>query len=219
MLQKRNAVFVGIFIALEAVLYWLILAGGEYYTCYAYLSIVLCFVYGLLHGKSIKLWMLAGMACTLGADYFLVVCSPSDQFWGMVFFMAAQSMYAAALHTEKLCKPILVVRIALTVAAPLVTAVILREKTDALAVISVCYYVNLIMNLITAFSNRKLLLGFGFVLFLLCDTVIGLQVMAKGYLPIEAGTILYRIIFTNFNLAWLFYLPSQVLIAISSDKV
>ena len=209
----------GIFIAVEAALYWGLLFAGENFTLYAYSAIVLCFAYGLLHCKSVKIWMLAGMACTLGADYFLVVCSPANQLWGMVFFMAAQSMYATALHTSKLCKPILIIRIALTVIAPLVTAVILREKTDALAVISVCYYVNLIMNLITAFSDRKLLLGFGFVLFLLCDTVIGLQVMAKGYLPIEVGTILYRIIFTNFNLAWLFYLPSQVLIAISSDKV
>ena len=219
MLQKRNAVFIGIFIALEAVLYWMILTGREHNAIYAYSSIALCFAYGLFHGKHMKLWMLTGMACTLVADFFLVVCTPADQFWGMVFFMAAQSMYAVVLHKTKLCKPILMIRIVITAIAPLIVVVALGDKTDALAVISVCYYANLVMNLITAFAQKKKLLGVAFVLFLLCDTVIGLQVAAKGYLSIEEGSLLYGIIFTNFNLAWLFYLPSQVLIAISSDKV
>jgi hypothetical protein len=48
--------------------------------------------------------------------------------------------------------------------------------------------------------------------------VIGLQVAAQGYLPIEEGTLLHRILFMNFNLSWFFYLPSQVLIALTSTK-
>jgi len=214
MLRKRSSVFMGIFLALETALYCGLLAGGSNFTVYAYTSIVLCFVYGLLQFKSANPWMLGGMACTVGADFFLVVCSPADQLWGMVFFMAAQSMYAVALHKKKFHKPIFVLRLSITVIAPLIALLVLRDKTDALSVISLCYYVNLIFNLITAWSQGNKVLGIGFVLFLLCDTVIGLQVAAGGYLPIGEGTLLHRIIFIDFNLAWFFYLPSQVLIAL-----
>jgi hypothetical protein len=58
------------------------------------------------------------------------------------------------------------------------------------------------------------MLGIAFTLFLLCDTVIGLQVAAGGYLPIAQDSVLYGLLFSGFNLAWLFYLPSQVLIAL-----
>lgn len=204
-----------IFFALETALYLGLLAGGSNFPIYAYSSIVMCLIYGLLQGKAANPWMLAGMACTAGADFFLVVYSPANQLWGMVFFMAAQSFYAVALHRKNFCKPIFIFRLSLTVIAPVVAAVVLQDKTDALSVISLCYYVNLIMNLITAWLQGDKMLGIGFTLFLLCDTVIGLQVAAGGYLPIGEGTLLHRIIFTDFNFAWFFYLPSQVLIALN----
>lgn len=212
--QKQNFVFTGIFIVIEAVLYWGILAGGEYYAVYAYCSIVLCFAYGLLYWKTADRWMLAGMACTVGADFFLVVCSPMEQLLGMAFFMVAQSMYAVALHKKQQCKPVVILRVSLTILVPLVAAMVLKEKMDVLSAISLCYYVNLVMNLVAAWAQGNKVLGIGFVLFLLCDTVIGLQTVVKGYLPIGEQTLLYQIIFTNFNLVWLFYLPSQVLIAL-----
>ena len=48
--------------------------------------------------------------------------------------------------------------------------------------------------------------------------IIGLQVMSGGYLPIPAGSFIHSLLFSNFNLAWLFYLPSQVLIALSAQN-
>ena len=103
---------------------------------------------------------------------------------------------------------------ALKAIAPVLVAVlVLREKTDALAIVSVCYYVLLITNMIHAFMAKERLFAVALCLFILCDTVIGLQVAAGAYLPITEGSALYKIIFMNFNLAWFFYLPSQVLIA------
>ena len=58
------------------------------------------------------------------------------------------------------------------------------------------------------------LLAIGLVLFLCCDTVIGLN-MAKTYLPIPSDALLYRVINPGFDLAWACYLPSQVLITLS----
>ena len=150
MLQKRSSVFMGIFLALETGLYLALLSGGPRFAVYAYSAIVLCLLFGLLQEKHANKWMLAGMGCTVGADFFLVVCSPADQLWGMVFFLAAQSMYAVALHKRRFCKPIFVLRLSLTAIAPLVALLVLGDKIDALSVISLCYYVNLIFNLITA---------------------------------------------------------------------
>ena len=185
-----------------------------------YSSIVLCFLYALLNIKTGSLLMLGGLACTLGADYFLVVCSPQQQLWGMVFFLGAQTLYAVHLYLTGRNKPLLFTRIALTVVAELVTVIVLKDKTDPLALVSLAYYANLIMNMVEAFTRfrKEKLLSIGLVLFILCDTVIGLQVAAGGYLPIAEGSLLHRIIFMSFPLSWFFYLPSQVLIALSSTR-
>lgn len=108
------------------------------------------------------------------------------------------------------------------VAAEAVSVLVLRSDTDLLAVISMCYYANLIVSIFHSFSMfRKLpLFSVALVLFLLCDTVIGLQVAAGAYLQIPEDSLLHRVIFVDGNLAWAFYLPSQVLIALSgrSDR-
>jgi hypothetical protein len=138
----------------------------------------------------------------------------------MVFFLAAQIFYAVKLHKEKPNPGILFLRFCLTLGSVAVCCLVLQKDTDALALISLCYYANLIMNLVTAFCTGKKyrLLAIGFVLFLLCDTVIGLQEGARGYLHIAQDTWFYKLLFIDFNLPWVFYLPSQVCIALSSRR-
>lgn len=209
------------FLMIEAFLYGIILtSGGDRLVWSCYLSIVICFLHALIHIRRGNKLLTAGLACTVMADLFLVVWSPTQQLWGMVFFLAAQSLYAIHLHRQLKYRALLIIRISLTVVALAITAIVLKDATDALALVSLCYYANLIMNIVTAFvgfrSNK--LLSIGFVLFLLCDTVIGLQVASGGYLPIEEGSVLHQIISLPFNLAWFFYLPSQVLISLSAKK-
>jgi len=136
----------------------------------------------------------------------------------MVFFLFAQGFYAWQLHSTCQKKWPLYMRLGLTGTAAAVTCIVLGENTDALALISLCYYANLILNLLLAWMqfSRYPLAAIGFVLFLLCDTVIGLQVATSGYLPIEEGSVLNEILYPGFNLSWLFYLPSQVLLSLSS---
>ena len=209
------------FISAELVLYLLILTtGGQMLAYSCFISIVLCFVHGLLHFKHGNKLLIFGLGCTVMADLCLVVLSPVQRLWGMIFFLGAQTLYAIFLHRQTKSTALLLIRIILSVAALLITALVLRDKTDALALVSLCYYANLIMNIVTSFAgfrNNKLLC-IGFVLFLLCDTVIGLQAACGGYLPIEEGSLLYQIIFMPFNLAWFFYLPSQVLISLSVKR-
>jgi hypothetical protein len=58
----------------------------------------------------------------------------------------------------------------------------------------------------------------GLTLFLCCDTVIGLSFL-NGYLPVGESTALHRVIHwlthPGFDPAWAFYLPSQMLLAVS----
>jgi len=82
------------------------------------------------------------------------------------------------------------------------------------------YYVNLLVNIIESFICFKAekLFAVGLVFFVLCDTVIGLQAAAGSYLPISEESLIYKIIFMDFFLSWFFYLPSQVLIAMSTNQ-
>ncbi len=205
-----------LFLITEAILYYFILtAGGQTLVITSYLSIVLCFLFAL-QGIKRKMLMVAGLACTVGADFCLVVCSPIQRLWGMVFFLGAQTLYAIHLHRKQKNKALLIDRTLLTVAAAIIAALVLQDNLDALAVISMAYYANLIMNMVAAFAqwHKSKLLPIAFVLFILCDTIIGLQVASGGYLSITEGSVLYNLIFSGFNTAWMFYLPSQVLIAL-----
>lgn len=220
--MKIIPIKLGVFLLLELILYGMILTvGGLWLSVSSYAAILLCFAYALSFWRSGDRCILLGLLFTVGADYFLVICDPVQRLWGMVMFLCAQTCYAIALSAVVKGRGWLVARGVVTGIALAVTVIVLGENCDALALVSLCYYGNLIMNMVTAFSGfgGKKLLPWAFVLFLLCDTVIGLQVAAGSYLPIGEETLLYRLIFTDFNLAWFFYLPSQVMIALSANKM
>lgn len=219
-MPKQRILFFCFLIA-EAILYYFILtAAGTLLIASSYLAIVLCFLFALLHLRKDNALKVAALACTVAADFFLVICTPIQQLWGMVFFLAAQIFYAIWLHLSSRKKLFLLIRVLLIIAIEVIAALILGSKLDALVIVSVCYYANLIISIIEAFSLFKgnRLFAIGLVLFVLCDTVVGLQVAADAYLPIAEGTLLHSILFSGFNLAWFFYLPSQVLIALSLIK-
>lgn len=214
--EKKKLGYTVLFLAVEMILYGLILTtGGKTLIWSEFISIVLCFGFALLHFS--KPLMIGGLALAVCADFCLVICDPIQQLWGMVFFLGAQTFYAVELHRQGLHKGFLLARLSLTAIVEIVAVLILGENTDPLALVSMCYYVNLIMNMVCAFAKFKnnRLLAIGFVLFILCDTVIGLQVAAGGYLPIPDGSLIHNIIFSGFHLSWFFYLPSQVLLALS----
>ena len=208
-----------LFLSVEALLYALILTtGGRILVAASFLSIVLCFLYALLHVKTAHCPMVIALGFTVVADYFLVVCQPMRQLPAMIAFLIAQLLYAYHLHRKNPSRPVLITRIALTLAIEAVALLVLGQNADALALVSVAYYANLAINLLASClpHGRDIRLPLAFLLFLLCDTVIGLQVAAGGYLPIAKESLLYRILFMDFHLSWFFYLPSQVLLCLST---
>lgn len=218
-LAKSHGFFLFAFLAIELALYVLILTtGGSLLVTASYISIVLCFLYALAHLKAASCLMVAALAFTLVSDYFLVVCHPPRQLFAMISFLIVQLLYALHLHHKTSSRPLLVLRIGLLLVIEIVALIVLGKNSDALALVSVAYYANLAVNLIAAClpQGRDPRLPVAFLLFLLCDTVIGLQVAGEGYLAIPEQSLLYRILFMDFNLSWFFYLPSQVLLALSA---
>ncbi len=208
-----------VFLVIELILYYFVLtAGGGLLVWCSFGAILLCFLYAVTDIKSSNPFIILGLGFTVVADMFLVVWQPQQQLWGMIFFLTAQSIYALMLHRKSRYKSFIYIRIILISIALITTATILRSNTDLLAIISMCYYVMLIINLAESFCMLKYFkfFAFGLVLFLLCDTVIGLQVASEAYLNVSEDSFIHRIIFVDFNLSWFFYLPSQVLIALSS---
>ena len=206
------------FLLAEAILYWFVLtAHGTTLVVTSYLAIVLCFFFALIFGRKTSPFVTAALGFTVCADFCLVICIPIQQLWGMVFFLGAQICYAITLRKYS-NTPLLLLRLALSGIAAAIAVLVLKERTDPLAVVSVCYYANLLMNIVESLIQfrRNKILPIAFVLFILCDTVIGLQVAAGGYLNIPQTSLLYRLLFMNFNLSWFFYLPSQVLLALST---
>ncbi|MBE6620348.1 MAG: hypothetical protein E7625_03170 [Ruminococcaceae bacterium] len=218
-LAKQNSLALFAFLAVELVLYALILTtGGNLLVAVSYISIVLCFLYALFHLKNAHRLMVAALGFTVVSDYFLVVCQPPRQLPAMIFFLIVQLLYALHLQRKPRRRPILVLRIALTLAIEIIALIVLKENTDALALVSVAYYANLAVNLLASClpTGRDPRLPIAFLLFLLCDTVIGLQVASGGYLAIPEHSLLYRMLFMDFQLSWFFYLPSQVLLTLSA---
>ena len=219
-MKKRDFLVLVAFLMIEALLYGLILtSGGTVLVWSSFGSILLCFLFSLLHYKQGNRWILLALAFTVTADFFLVVLSPAKQLWGMICFLCVQTVYAVMLTNERSFRPFLFVRIAAIGVALLSVFLVLGENTDILAVISLAYYATLILNIVHAFLiYRRRIFAVALLLFLLCDTVVGLQVAAGGYLPISEGSFLHQILFSGFNLAWFFYLPSQVLISLCSRR-
>lgn len=187
-----------------------------------YSAIILACLFCLLFAERSLSYIFtqAALIFTVFADYFLVYSEEIQQLPAMLFFSATQICYFLRLYfedgDEKRKKWHLVCRISLSLAAITLTLAVLGKNCDALALVSMFYYANLILNVIFACIEFKKnpVFAIGLILFILCDTVIGLS-MIDGYLPLSPESLIYKMIHPGFNLAWVFYVPSQALLSIS----
>ncbi len=161
-----------------------------------------------------------GLILTIFADIFLILLNPTNKPIGMIFFVLVQLCYFLFLisNTKSKVNQILnaVTRIVLTIGVIIVAIVVLKDKIDFLSIISIIYFANLLVNLVFAYAGGKKSIAFaiGLTLFILYDVIIGLQFAYDNYLKINESSMIYKIIFADFNIAWALYLPSQVIIAL-----
>ena len=225
--QKLKITLVTIFCIIEAILFFLVqTTNGDTCVFVSYLSIILAFAFMITNASLTKNYFLMqiGLLCTLGADLFLVVLEPIQELPAMFFFSGTQICYFLRLYfnqkTQKEKNIHLILRAGVSVLAIIIAIIVLKENTDALSIVSMFYYSNLVVNVIVAFTQCKtsILFPIGLLLFLCCDTVIGIDVMLSDYLHSSNSSAVTNALFSKLNWSWIFYLPSQALIALSLTK-
>lgn len=224
--MKKNKIFkcfLSVFIVAELVLSVLIHKASPAYL-YSYISIVLAVMFCLTAYEPTPRWALTQIALvfTLCADLFLVVLG-SHLTLAMCFFSVTQLSYAsriALLQEKKERRAHLITRASAVLFALALTAIVLGKNTDALALVSLFYFANLIINAIfaTVKIKKEPLFAIGLWLFVLCDIFVGFG-MLGSYLPLAKNPVLDFLASPPINMAWVFYLPSQVLLSISTVKL
>ena len=165
---------------------------------WSYVSIILCVIIAFVFFDSDRADHLIrmGLCCTLVADYFLVV-DGDKLLEGVIAFTFVQTAYFAYLYLRERRRALrianVISRTVVSLALIIGAFIVLGEDADALAIVSVIYYANLVINTVFAFTQgrRERVFAIGLLLFCMCDLCIGLEVRT-------ARTDTYSILITPF---------------------
>ena len=225
--KKSKIIALFVFLVVQAVLFVLVqTTNGEVNDGVSFAVVVTAGIFVLLCFNLSKNYFLMqiGLICTIFADLFLVVIDPMIQLPAMIFFSCTQICYFLRLffetENEKEKNIHMILRAFLVIIVIIVTMLVLKEKADTLSIVSMFYYTNLILNVVFSFIHFKKspVFAIGLMLFLLCDTIIGLDIMAESYINGKALEAINKFL-SGANWAWVFYAPSQALLGISLIKI
>lgn len=212
----------GVFVLLECCLAILIQTEAAISFNARYCAVLLAALFiTLFFERSLSfLFTASALLFTVFADYFLVYLDEMKQLPAMYCFAVVHIAYFLRLYFEEPNKAHrkhrLILQATLSLLILVVTKLVLKENCDALALVSMFCYANLILNTVTAFHTLKksYLVALGLLLFIFCDTLVGLSVI-KAYLPVSPDSFIYTLLYPGFDIVWAFYLPSQALLAMS----
>jgi len=165
--------------------------------------VALCFLFALVTRERTRDgWLLrAALFLTVCADFNMVLFG--NNLPGLIFFCAVQSVYcvryASVRYAAGLCA-----------AWVISAAVMLALKTDALNLFTVLYALSFVFSLTAVYRAKKyarpydILTRLGMTLFFLCDVNVAL------YNAVPAHAEVFYV------LLWIFYLPSQAVLALSA---
>ncbi len=214
-----------IFIALQAILFILIqtIPNAIVVRVLCFSSIVCALIVSLLAVKKGISNVIVSVALffTMCADFCLIIIEPQSRNLAMIFFSFVQISYFFLLLLKETYKERIThifIRAGAIVLIFIITVVVLKDKTDFLSIVSMIYFVNLVVNFIFSFLHLKetILLTIGLACFICCDILVGLGVANGIYFNIPNGSFLYNIVYSQFNLIWCFYIFSQTLIVLST---
>ena len=222
-------IFTGIFLAIEAIFFALFVIGdgiGREILIPSYIwqfsVVVTAFLYTLLTFVFTKrsdelfrrrLFLLLAMACTLVSDLFLVILGQQREL-AVFVFCAAQIFHALQIKRSKK-RLILSFSLRFGASVVILSALAIAGALTPLYAAVAFYAPQLIGNLVehifgifltenASERRRSILLAVGFLLFLGCDLCLGLSEIGVP----EIGCLI-----------WVFYAPSQALIAISCEEL
>ena len=213
-----------LFVLVECVCWYLMLFESDVNNeLVKFLSIVLAVVFSLLYFKPngvSSIFLSLAFALTALADYFLAYSTPIKKVPGVFVFCFVQIFYFLYLFSSCKSKKISTVHLITrcVVVAIAITALfaVVGKRVDFLSFISLFYIANLVVNAIFAYVQKgELLFAIGLTLFICCDIIVGLNAAINEYIFLSRESIWYKLAFSDFDLAWFFYLPSQVIIALS----
>ncbi|MFY9421471.1 MAG: lysoplasmalogenase family protein [Bacilli bacterium] len=189
-----------------------------------YLGIVLCllFTFAIFENRKDAWFLRAALFFTVISDWFLVI-KQSDYLLALITFTIAQFFYAIRLwendgSVNRNKKHILMRSMVLIIMELgfLFLFKILKIKYDSLIFMGVMYFTFLLMNVLLAFMQlrKNILFPIGMTLFLCCDVLVGLSNL-QNYIALAEPSFLLAIINSPVDLIWIFYFPSQALLALS----
>ncbi len=196
------------FLAAEGALYLAFLAldlfdlwGGTLWLKYT--GVLLCLLFSLLWGHP---RLSAALLFTAGADWFLLVLE-DHLLWGVALFCVVQILYA--LHLHRLGSPIAPL-LRMAVAAAMLLLLIFLDTVTLLNILALLYFSQLLSNAVAAWRlPGARLFALGLSLFVCCDLCVGIR------FAFPLSPAVYPVISLGM---WFFYLPSQVLIALSGKE-
>lgn len=194
------------------------------FSLFSYIYVTSCAVFCFLFREKTNdfIFTQLGLIGTMGADIFLVLLPEQERLPGMICFSCVQIFYFLRLYaadTNKKRKKVnLILRIVLSAVIIAVTFIVLGPSPDPVAVLSMFYYVNLLLNVIFAFLDFENtgIFALGLLCFIISDTVIGFRSLDDyiGTQPV-VEEVVKHIKRSKIDLIYGFYLPSQAFIAMS----
>lgn len=224
---KTKSMFLNVLFTLSLVLTIFFFASMHFFKfnpngIIAYASIACFCIVGaiafILSKNKVNFWLAIGLLFTLLSDTFLVLAQ-TQQTLAMFLFSVTQISYLIAIHLIVRDKNqlflSLILRVGLFVILSVTAYFILGDMFSLLVLVALFYFSNLVFNLIfSAIHIKKFPLLFcGLLLFLMCDILIGLEVLNTMLNSSFLQSALPSLN-NHFNLAWIFYMPSQLLITL-----
>ena len=228
-MTKKKSIPLILFILIHLILYLFIYAfkiiTGKNETIADYIVVISCFLFSLVYfiikRNSNTLIFVIAFLFTILADTNLLILDDNYEL-GILAFIIVQFAYfwyiLKNMYTKDNYSYLIAIRL-ITIVIGVIASLIVQ--TDKLLVCLVIIYIsNLVINLIISIIPRKrnLLFSLGLFLFLLCDICVGCYNIGDiiDIIDISNTSLFYKIANLPFNIAWLFYHPSQVLLAISN---
>ena len=225
-MTKKKSIPLILFILIHSILYLFIYAfkiiTGKTETIADYIVVISCFLFSLVYfiikRNSNTLIFVIAFLFTILADTYLLILDDNYEL-GILAFIIVQFAYfwyiLKNMYTKDNYGYLIAIRL-ITIVIGVIASLIVQ--TDKLLVCLVIIYIsNLVINLIISIipRRRNLLFSLGLFLFLLCDICVGCYNIGD-IINISNTSLFYKIANLPFNIAWLFYHPSQVLLAISN---
>ena len=223
-MKKKYTIFIVLLFLLVELVLGYYAQVSIYKDYYRFTIVVLAFIICFVFFKKDWIYLVTQLALlfTLIADYFLIIL---DDYYllAMFIFLPVQILYSIRIFLETNNKKLNIthfyIRVIINLIVMIMPFLILKENVDGVSVVSIVYFCNLFLNAIFASINYKkytfsFIFAIGLTLFVFCDIFVFIMNL-ETYFDIAKGSFAHNIIYGDINFSWVFYTPSQSLLAIS----